>query len=112
MSNEIIHALEKNGWRITQNHVWHLGITPLSIPVKSDSIYLFEKTYRQAGINIVISIHPYQEEFVVIDSAYHRMSDSTTVDGATKTLNDALILAQSSCQFWDEDLDKTPNGHT
>ena len=110
MIDEIIDSLEKNGWTIAKNYVWHLGNWGIPHPVRTNSIYLFEKTYLQAGnVNVVISIHPYEESFVVIDSAEHRLSGpNITVEGVVKTVNDALVLARGSCQYWDERLGNMP----
>jgi hypothetical protein len=111
MSNEIVRNLEEKGWHVAENNPWHLGIDPVPHPAKTNSVYLFQKTFPQAdNIDVVISIHPYEERFVVIGSAEHRTSGpNTTVAGEVMTLNEALVIAQSHCQYWEEWLENWSN---
>jgi hypothetical protein len=109
VSNEIIQTFEKNGWNIFQNHKWHLGITYVPHPVKTNPIYLFEKTFPEAdNIGVIVSIHPYQKDFVVINCAEHRTSGPSITVELAHTLEGAIAIAQSSCQFWDERLNSNP----
>ncbi len=102
MANELIVALEEKGWTVSQGLEWHLGTSYVPHPVKTSSIYLLQKTYPQANnTGVIVSIHPYQDEFIVIDCAEHRTAEPSITIEVAQNLNDALALVQSSCDFWD-----------
>lgn len=91
---EILTDLQSKHWDMA---TWHI-----KIPERSQSIYSFQKTFH-SGIDVIVSVHEENDEFVVWNSAEHRLSvPNDSIAGKAQSIEDALLLAQTCCNDWDK----------
>lgn len=91
---EILTNLQSKHWDMA---TWHI-----KIPERSQSIYSFQKTFH-SGVDVIVSVHEENDEFVVWNSAEHRLSvPNDSMAGKAQSIEDALLLAQTCCNDWDK----------
>lgn len=85
-----------------QNKHWDAAISHIKIPERSQSIYSFQKTFH-SGVDVIVSIHEETDCFVVWSSAEHQLSGpNDSIAGKAQSLEDALSLARTCCNDWDD----------